>query len=343
LPEILKLALRPLYEFPVRMNSFDYFKHPVSCLLYARPCRGEVELRQLQWTLAQIFPKTENFSPTVQKNLSGSDFDDDSLADAMWGQKYTPHLCLGQWRAESDLLSVKSRLEHEWSPVEWHVDRIYLVDSNSDSTSAVRFSVPLGGDVGEPSGGGAEREAQGGYRISRWQRRSFVAWRDLDPDPAGSPAPPSRLSRPVASEQAAQARDSDRLVRPDRARLARLARMLGSATRLRSTAGDPGPIRVCSKLCWLRNASQHPAPPTDPSPPGQAQEPAQRRWGAAEPEWQEPRQARVPSRRAGLDPPLEVRPGRARACLARAAGDSKAQRAGRARLATRQPLRWNPA
>ena len=247
LPEILNLALLPAQRFRIHMNSFDYFKHPVSCLLFARPCAGHDELRQLQWTLSQIFYKPEYFQQTGKN--STIDADDDSLSEVMWGREYTPHLCLGQWRAEDELLAVKAKLERTWSPVEWLVDRIYLVESNAETTS-VRFSVGLGGGTATTTQNPKAYETETDYRISRWQRRCFVQYSET-----------AQSASTAASAASGQSSEGGRLLRPDRARLLRLARMLNSATKLRTNLG-PGAeaVSVRSRLCWLVLSLSCPCP-----------------------------------------------------------------------------------
>lgn len=132
----LSAALRDVVPFRVTFAELKHFRHTQrSFTLWVEPAPREAFIA-LQRCVQRVFPALTDLS-TIEA----------------FG--FTPHLSLGQWRAQAALDSAQAALQAAWRPFSCVVDAVHIITRRDDEPFAVRWTVPLGGGTpfaGPPPG-----------------------------------------------------------------------------------------------------------------------------------------------------------------------------------------------
>jgi 2'-5' RNA ligase len=122
----VKAAVASIKPFTVQFKQFDFFKHgKASYTMWLKPEPNE-EIKELQQTLEKAFPGFEDLS---------------TISDA----GFTPHLSVGQWKNEAELLKKKKEFESTFKTIDWDITEVCLISRTAEDPFEVRYTVPLGG------------------------------------------------------------------------------------------------------------------------------------------------------------------------------------------------------
>ena len=215
LPANLKTLLRDVPPFTVEMKSFRFFRHPLSCMLWAHPEKGGAELRRLQALIAAAYPP-EAPSGTLGATSGGgvatvAGFGPEGVGgegregvegEGGWVEggfkdegpgagQYIPHLCLGQWKDEEEMRWAREELAARWPALRWEVQAVHLV------SSVDRLAAPVQAARSQQLINASNVLPLRGSRGAEWPEPPPPR---PAPFPASTPTPP-----PVAHEKAAGA------------------------------------------------------------------------------------------------------------------------------------------